>query len=522
MSFTDYIFFPLFLIYAALYYITPKKVRWFILLAGGVAFYCTYGWELLPFALGACLVAWIGGMCIGRRYARFDAALSPEAAKEEKAKHNAKAKKGAKYILWFFVALMLLALVFVKTQSLVVPWLLGENTIPVLVPLGISYYTMSLVAYLADTYWRKVKAEKNVFKLLTFTMFFPKLLEGPIARYQAFEKQLSDLKGFDYVTFCHGLQRMLWGYFKKLCIADRLSVFVDAVYEGYKVEYGSMLLLATVFAAFSLYCDFSGCIDIALGASEALGIKLEENFKQPFFSESAAEFWRRWHITLGTWFKDYIYMPIVINPRMLKISGALGKKSKRVGKAFMSVIPLLVVWLLTGLWHGTGINYIIWGLYWGILINISTVFAPELKKLMIKVTGFLKVDPAGAGYTAFKRLRTFVLYLISRMIVLSGSIMALGVVMKRQFVAFGPWKLIEKSVYNYGLDRPNFWLAVMLIVFLVIVEKKQNAGVVFRDEIDKKNIAVRWLIYLFAIFFVLIFGMYGGGYDAAGFVYMNY
>ncbi len=522
MSFTEYIFFPLFLIYAAIYFVTPKKAKWFILLAGGIGFYCTYGPELLPFAIGACLVAWVGGIAIGKRYEKFDAALSPEATKEEKAKHNAKAKKGAKYILWLTVALMLLALVFVKTQSWLMPKLFGEGVIPVLVPLGISYYTMSLVAYLADTYWRKTRAEKNVFKLLTFTMFFPKLLEGPIARYQAFEKQLSDPKGFDYTAFCHGLQRMLWGYFKKLCIADRLSVFVNTVYDGYKTEYGSMLLLATVFAAFSLYCDFSGCIDIALGASESLGIKLEENFKQPFFSESAAEFWRRWHITLGTWFKDYIYMPIVINPRMLKISGSIGKKNKRAGKAFMAVIPLLIVWLLTGIWHGTGINYIIWGLYWGVLIIISTVWAPELKKLMLKVTGLLKIDPAGKGYTAFKRLRTFVLYLISRMIVLSGSIMALGVVIKRQFVAFGPWKLVDKSVYKYGLDRPNFWLGVLLIVFLVFIESKQNKGVNFREEIDKKNIVVRWAFYLFAIFFVLIFGMYGGGYDAAGFVYMNY
>lgn len=312
---------------------------------------------------------------------------------------------------------------------------------------------------------------------------------------------------------------MLWGYFKKLVIADRLAMLVTPVFGNYTAYHGMALLLAAVAGAFQLYCDFSGCMDMVLGISEALGITVEENFSRPFFSKTAAEFWRRWHITLGTWFKDYIYMPLVISPRLLKISGNIRKKfGKRTAKNFMSIIPLAAVWLLTGIWHGTGYNYIAWGIYWGALIILSTVLEPEIRKL----SAFLRIDTKSRGWQTFCRLRTFFLFVVSRIITIPGSLRASAGIFKSIFTDFAPWQMFDGSLYTLGLDRPNFTLAVLSLILLGIISKKQEEGVKIREAIAGRAVFIRWAIYLTGIFAVLIFGIYGAGYDASSFVYMNY
>lgn len=556
MSFTDYLFLPLFLILLVPYFLAPKKMRWGILLAVSLLFYCTYGAELLPFALFAVLTAWAGGMGIQRRYDALAEELKsmPEASRSEKAARQAGARSDCRKIIWLCAALVLGVLVYTKTQRLLteVPVLSGLTVffsglyrgltaglakLPLLgllvtesaaeaaegvsffVPLGISYYSMSLVGYLADVYWKKERAEKNPLRLALFALYFPKILEGPISKHRLLAAQLADTPDFDYLRLCHGLQRMLWGYLKKLCIADRLNLMVVPVFADYESYHGSVLLLAAIFGVFQLYCDFSGCMDMALGASEVLGIHMEENFDHPFASESAAEFWRRWHITLGVWFKDYIYMPLVISPRLLKLVGRVQKSAgKRAGRSVMTVLPLAAVWLLTGLWHGTGWNYILWGVYWGVLIILSNVFAPELKAFSAR----LHMDTDTPGIHGFRRARTFLLFTMGRIIVLPGSPEALGGVVHRLLFSFGVWSLGDGTLYACGLNQTNFWLAAGLILFLLYAERKQEQGVAWRQAIDRRHTAVRWAIYLGGIFFVLIFGIYGAGYDAGSFVYMNY
>lgn len=556
MSFTDYIFFPLMALLLLIYFLIPKKGRWIVLLIASLLFYSTYGVEVLPFALFAILIAWGGGLWIRKRYEKMETELK-NAGDDKKLKQTIRetAKKHCKYILWVCVALILGVLVYSKTQrwlaeipglSAVVLFVskiyqqiihLGLR-VPILrwfiedaqagavtegfsffVPLGISYYTMSLIGYLADVYWRKEQAEKNVFRLALFALYFPKILEGPISKHRMLAKQLEACADFDYIRLCHGLQRMLWGYFKKLCIADRLNLMVTTVFGSYETMHGSVLLMAAFFGAFQLYCDFSGCMDMGLGLSEILGIELEENFRQPFFSESAPEFWRRWHMTLGTWFKDYIYMPFVVSPKLINFSGKVRQKlGKRAGKTVMSIIPTAVVWMLTGIWHGTGWNYILWGVYWGTWMILSTVFEPEIKK----VTAFLHIDTATGSFRIIRILRTFLLFVGSRLITLSGTIEVMKDVFSSILFRFGPWQLFDKSIYNYGLDSTNFWLALLLIIFLLVVESRQDKGVVLREKIDALPVVWRWLIYLGGIFFVLIFGIYGAGYNAGSFVYMNY
>ena len=388
-----------------------------------------------------------------------------------------------------------------------------------IIPIGISYYCLSLIGYLADVYWKKECAERNYFKLLLFTLYFPKILEGPISKHRVLGPQLTEGHRFDYKRVCFGLQRMLWGAFKKLVIADYLSVFVSKVFGDYQSYAGSQLLVAAIFGAIQLYCDFSGCMDIALGVSECFGITLEENFKQPFASRSAAEFWRRWHITLGAWFKDYVFMPLAVSPRLMKVTGFFRRKvGKRAGKIFSSVIPLAAVWLLTGLWHGTGANYLVWGAYWGLLIILSTVLEPEIRKL----TAWLKIDTSSGGFRFFQKSRTFILFVISRIITIPQSLDAVWYTIRSIFTNFAPWKLVDGSLLDMGLSSSRFVVLALALALVGYIGNRREKGIQIREWIAARPLPVRWLIYYGAIFAVLIFGAYGPGYIASDFVYMQF
>ena len=521
MNFTDYLFMPLFVIVAILYYIIPKKIRCFFLLVISVVFYCSWNAEVLPYILVAVALAWSSGILIERQYQKVKVQLEnePEMSKEQKKALQSDSKKLCKCILLVNVIILIGMLVFGKAGKHILEAFDLSDAISVVMPLGISYYTMSLIGYMADVYWKKEKAEKNILKLLLFAIYFPKILEGPISKHRLIAAQLNESCDFDYNTFCFGLQRMIWGYFKKLVIADRLSLFITPVLANYKHTNGAVLVLTFLFGAFQLYCDFSGCMDIVLGASETLGIKLEENFNHPFFSESAAEFWRRWHITLGVWFKDYVYMPIVISPRLIKLSGKARKKfGKRAGKIVTTVIPLFIVWSLTGIWHGTGWNYIVWGLYWGTLISFSTIFEPELKRM----TGRLNIDVNRKYYHCFRKVRTFFLFMISRAITMPKNLGIAAAIIKRIITRFAPWELVDGTIYTLGLGKNDFIVLALSLFLLYCVSKTQENGEHVRQKIASLPLVLRWIIYFGAIFGVLIFGTYGIGYNASSFVYMNY
>ncbi len=510
MSFTGFPFYCFAALIALLYYIVPRRFQWLVLLAASLVFYLTYGWTRIPFVVISALVAFVGA----RKMEMI----------RQRAENAGEAKKQCRRVLAVSVAVIVALLVYAKigtwvirSMAAILSWEQGK-TMEAVVALGISYYTFSLAAYLADVYWKKDKAEKNFFRLLLFAVYFPKVLQGPISRHKNLAPQLREEHRFDYKEFCFGLQLMVWGYFKKMVIADRMAILVNTVFDNAGNETGAHLLVASCFCAFQLYCDFSGCMDIAGGFSQVLGLRLEANFNHPFFSKSVAEFWRRWHITLGTWFKDYIYMPLVISPRMIRISQKVRKRcGVRAGKAVMTAVPLAAVWLLTGLWHGTGWNYIAWGVYWGGMIILSNVFAPEMKKL----TTLLRINTEAGSWKLFQMARTFGLFMVSRVLTAPGDLKKSGEIFRRILLEFHPEGFFDGSLYTLGLDRPNFILAVVCILVLWCVAMLQERGSV-RERIAGSNIVFRWMIYYIAVFAVLIFGIYGPGYDAASFIYMNF
>lgn len=558
MNYLDHSFFLFLLLSFLLYFALPLRARWISLLVFSFVFFLTWGADYVPLVLAVTLIAWAGGLVLDRR-------------------NRAEGGKRSRAAVLIPAALILLVLVYVKAQYAMVQsfmepvvaffsgvhgalcgflreipvlgdlvstgegwqealysWLFGsagvspaaaaEAAAPSvvytwIVPLGVSYYSLSLIGYLADVYWKKERAEKNWFRLLLFTLYFPKLLEGPISKHRTVAPRLAEGHRFDYTRFCFGLQRMVWGFFKKLVIADRLSVPVNAVFGNYLAHTGSEFLVAAVFGAVQLYCDFSGCMDIALGVSECFGVTLEENFRQPFAARSAAEFWRRWHISLGVWFKDYVYMPLAVSPRLVRISGFLRKKvGKQAGKNFLTVIPLAVVWILTGLWHGTGENYLVWGAYWGLLIILSVVFDPLIRK----ITKGLKADPSSVVFRAFQKTRTFFLFVISRIISIPGTLAVSWYAFSAVFTDFAPWKLVDGSLYKLGLDRPRFIVTLLAVALVGFIGSRREKGTGIRKWIAALPLPVRWAIYLAAVFAVLVFGAYGPGYNAGLFTYMRY
>lgn len=309
---------------------------------------------------------------------------------------------------------------------------------------------------------------------------------------------------------------MVYGAFKKLVVADRISVFTDHIFSIEELSNygGAMVVLGALLRAFYLYCDFSGCMDMACGMSQALGIKLTANFRRPFFSTTVVEFWRRWHITLGVWFKDYIYMPMVVNPHLIKLSGIFRKKlGKRAGKVVMTVIPLYAVWILTGLWHGTGKGYIVWGFYYGTIIVFSTLFEPEIKKL----TNILRINTETTSWKVFQMIRTFLVFSFGRLL----TVPHFRDQLKKIFFDNRPWQLFDGTLLNMGLDGANFAVMIIALFIILFVSIAQEKGCV-RERIASYNIVFRWILYLGAIFAVIIFGMYGPGFDASNFVYMKF
>ena len=476
-----------------LYYIMPKKTRWIVLLVASIIFYSIAGLYPLIVICLTTIITWGIG-------------LSIEYISAEKKKHR-------RFMLLLGISVILCMLIYCKVYNYL------SLQYGFIIPLGISYYSFSSIGYLTDIYRGNDKAEKNYFKLLLFILFFPKILEGPISKHRRIGPQLTEGHSFDHQSMVFGIQRMTWGFFKKLVIADHLSPLVNEVFGNYQAHFGSEFVIATLFGVVQLYCDFSGCMDIALGISECLGIHMEENFQQPFASRTAAEFWRRWHISLGAWFTDYIYKPLIFSPALIKASKKIrGVIGKRAGKHFLVIVPLIIVWFFTGVWHGTSINYILWGLYWGSIIILSNVLDPEIKKM----TKILKINPKSYGFILFQKCRTLLLFAFSRIITIPDSFSVSWYAIKSIFTNFAPWKLLDGSIYTLGLDNTQLIISLLAIVLVGFIGSKKEKGIHIRKWVTMKPFLIRVMIYYAILFAVLVFGAYGPGYSTSSFVYMRF
>lgn len=308
----------------------------------------------------------------------------------------------------------------------------------------------------------------------------------------------------------------MWGYFKKMVVADRIALYTSNIFAAPELYMGVEIAIAVFLGAFELYADFSGCMDIVLGASEVFGINLEENFRQPFFSESASEFWRRWHITLGAWFKNYVYMPTAMNPKFMKFCGQIRKRyGQRAGQIISMAVPTMLVWLLTGLWHGTGLDYVVWGLYWGIIIVLSAAFLPELKKLNTK----LHITVESNIFKSYQKARTFLLFCIGRMLTVTGSLTGFLIMVKQLFKHHKLWVLFDGSIFQHGLDEKDFFVVILGILMIIAVDVLHEKKESVRNIIAAQPILIRWSLYYIGFAAVIILGIYGAGFNPSDFIY---
>ena len=505
MSFISYNFIGFVFALIILYYIVPLKIRCYVLLTGSLFFYYQSGWQGMLFLLMAGSISYASGLVIGHIRRR----------------DQDRAKAFAVLMISLFLLLLMMLYVRIGNQlGRVFHQIFRGNpiTFATIIPLGISYYTLAAVGYLADVYWKKDRPEKNPFKLILYLCYFPQILQGPIPKHRKLAPQLSEGHRFEYDRVCFGLQRAIWGFFKKLVIADRLVIMVNQVFNNYLNYTGLVFIFGLLGAVFQLYADFSGCTDIALGVSEVFGISLEENFKRPFFATSAAEFWRRWHISLGTWFRDYVYMPLSTAPWVIGIGKFFRNHiSKSAGRNVVITIPLLVVWILTGLWHGTGLDYIVWGLYWGGIIIFSTWMAPVYRSVNHHFGLTKDLD----WWRTVRRVRTFGIYMIARLLTLPGNL-SVSRWIGRRIISFNPWVLFDGTFFTLGWDEKDAWVAIIALLILWRVSVLQESGVKIRQSIAKWPLPIRWTFYLGAIFAVLIFGVYGKEINSSSFIYMNY
>lgn len=524
MTYLSITFIIFLIITTLLFYIFPKRIRWIVLLAASAVFYLYAGYDKFFIVIVTSLAIWSASWAINRQYREADRQIvEKELTGREKAAMLAKYKRKCRN-LFLIPALCLVigVLCYCKFATMIEDALWQAFALyisqDVIVPLGISYYTFSSVGYLLDVYWRKAGHIGNYFKFSLCMLYFPQIVQGPIARYNRLEKELFQEHPFDFKQVCFGMQLMLYGYAKKMILADRLFLYTSQVFGNLQDYEGLVVLIAVLASAFQLYMDFSGCMDIVRGASQIFGVTLDQNFNHPFFSTSTAEFWRRWHITLGTWFKDYVYMPVAVSKWQIRLITKIRNKfGKEAAKDVNMIVPLLIVWLLTGIWHGTGWNYVVWGLYYGTIIICSTLFMGQYKKL----ANYLHIDMTTKSYRRFQMVRTFFVFAGGRLITAPGTLANTWTAIKQMFLKFNPWIFWDGTLYGMGLDYKD-WCVVIIGLLLVrqisIFQKKRSV----REAIASKNIVLRWVIYYAAFFAILIFGMYGPGYNASDFIYGNF
>lgn len=534
MTFISLGFFAFLIISALLFYICPMKFRWIMLLGISVVFYAISGVEYLPFIIFTSLSIFLAARKIGDYWNNQNKlTANKELGKEEKKSIKEKFKKKRMAVLALVLIANLAVLSAVKfTKFFIGPindliaFLGGEGTFKasmIIVPLGISYYTFSTVGYLLDIYWKRYEHETNYLRFLLYAIYFPHILQGPIERYNKLGFRLKKELRFDAERIMKGIELMIWGYFKKIVIADRLNIFISDAFENPTGNYGLYYLVALIFDVFYIYADFSGCMDIARGVSDIFGIELDKNFNRPFLAQSIPEFWRRWHITLGSWFKDYVYFPVSNSSLVKKLSKKLKKINapKTLIKIIVTLIPVFVTWLLTGLWHGTGKTYVAWGIYYATLIGFSVCFSDSYQKLLAK----LHIRTDTFTWRVLRTVKIFFLFLIGRSLTTPGGLRNTAYVLSSIVFSPNPWIFTTDSFWDLSaLDGRGMIVAILSVLLFIGVDILQEClgEKRLRDRLDEENAFLRVVLAAFGIAAIMIFGIYGGEYDSSAFVYVAF
>ena len=510
-----------FVIFAALvvflYYIVPLKKRWIVLLVSSYIFYFLSSKYLIVFILLSTLSIYLSGILIGKQ----DDLLASCEDKEKKKELKVKVKKRKKLILTLGILFNVGILLVLKYSNFFITTVnsIVKSNIPLvkfLLPLGISYYTLQAISYVVDVYRGKYKAEKNFGKVALFVSFFPQMLEGPIGKFDELAEQLYEPHKFDYKRIKFAIQLMLWGFFKKLVIADRAAIYVNEVFGNYSNYSGIVIVMAVILYTVQIYAEFSGCIDIVRGVGQIFGVTMAENFKRPFFSKNIQEFWRRWHITLGAWLREYVFYPISFSKACINLTTWSKKIFKcYIGKLIPAAFALFFVWFGNGIWHGASWKYIFYGLYYYILTMLGMLLEPIFNKIIEK----FKINTKAFGYRLWQMIRTTTIVLIGMLIFRAHRLKDAWNIFKSIFTFENIEKLFNGQLFNIGFKTSDFIVLAIGVLIMFVVSLLQEKNYNIREKISKQNIIFRWILYYGILFSIILFGIYGRGYSASSFIY---
>lgn len=462
MLFDSLIFVVFYVVVTALYFLLPHKYRWILLLIASSYFYMAFVPVYILLLIGVIAIGYLAGIAIERS--------------EGKRRKN---------ILTISVIANVLILCMFKyynfindNLSLLLQNFHYQNPVPylkIILPLGLSFYIFQAISYLVEVYRRNTPAERHLGIYSLYVMFYPKLVAGPIERPQNLLPQFRVEHKFEYTNMVYGLRLMLWGFFKKLVVADRLAIYVASVFGHPSTHNGTTIVIASLFFAIQIYCDFSSYTDIAIGCARTMGFKLMNNFKRPYFSKSIKEFWSRWHISLSTWFRDYLYIP-------------LGGNRVAVPRMYLNI---LIVFTVSGIWHGASYNFVIWGFIHGVFLIMANVSEKLKQKLGIsyELPSFIKI------------ITTIILVTIA-WIFFRANTLDDAVTMLSGLKTFG------RAPFTGGIN--NMAHCIFAIFILAVVEIKAEY---FSDKYNwlSRNLWIKYAAMVALVLVIMMFGVFSGG-----------
>lgn len=494
MQFQSIEFLAFLFVVCLVYYGVPGKLKKYWLLLASWVFYLLLGVKFAVYLGGITLLSWLLGLWLD------------SGSKEPSGKRKADI---AIAVSATFAALIVVKYGnFILTNVQHVARLLHAevkpNKLGLIQPVGLSFFTFAAVGYLMDVYKGKRAAERNLASYALFLSFFPTIMSGPIERSTGFLKQIENCHNIKLDTYKvrHGLLTMLYGYFLKIMVADRLNILVNSAFAEPESFGGAVLVLAVMGFGIQLYCDFAGISTIALGAGEVMGFQLTQNFETPYFSTSIAEFWRRWHISLSSWFRDYLYFPLGGN---------------RKGK-WRKYLNLMIVFLVSGLWHGAGWSFIVWG---G-LNGFYQVAGDLLKPLRKKIADVCHIDPENAGNRFLRIVFNFALVNFAWLFFRASGMSQALLMIRRTLTHWNVWELFDGTFMKLGLGWPDLTVLFVSLSIVLVMSILQYRKIDWKDKLLNQGFAFRLVVYVLSITALMVLGIYGSSYSASSFIYVDF
>ena len=511
------------------YALTPRKIRRAVLILAGYVFFWSFSRWLVVYLIGVTTLIYGIGRHMDHLKAEGKKKAKEQGAREPRTFIKKQYKSREKRTLIAGILLLLGILGYLKYCNFFVTninhilEMSGRSVFlqpqTLLVPIGISFYTLEAVGYMADVYWGRIHAEKNWAKIALFLGFFPQIMEGPIGTWNETADALWECAPVRMENLAQGAIRIVWGMFKKIVVADRLYMIVQMIFEHYQNYHGVMILVGAVSYTLQLYMEFSGCMDIVIGSGNLFGVALPENFRQPFFSGNASEFWRRWHITLGAWLKAYVFYPVSVSG-IVKKWNHFGREhaGKYLTKMGIFALTLFPVWLSNGLWHGAQWNYIFYGMYYFVILLAGEAVAPVREGILKK----FNLNEKALYWRVPQILKTWVIIFTGEMFFRANGLRAGLHMFGSIFHGFELHRLWDGSLLRLGLSVPDLGITVVGILVVTVYDILKEREMLNWSKLQQMKVPSRWLLYYVLIFAVILFGAYGTGYRQVDLIYAGF